>query len=66
MENNIILYLDTPYENIYDDSGLILEPNLPLINTQDFVLGKDLFVDFTSPFVIPETAPGTPDVLSKD
>jgi hypothetical protein len=64
-ENNIVLYLDTPYENIYADTGLILLPNLPRIDTVNFVPGKDLSVDFTHPYVIPETIPGNPDELSK-
>ncbi len=47
-ENAIHLYLDVPYENLYDKTGIITE-NLPKIDTEKFILDKDLIVDFENP-----------------
>jgi len=43
----ITLYLDTSYEGTYDDSGFLKLNTLPMIDTPDFLPGKDLRVDFS-------------------
>jgi len=63
-ENSIVLYLDTPYENIYDDNGNMIIDNLPQINTENFIPGKNLTVDFSNPSVLPDTIEG--NTLTKD
>ena len=43
----ITLYLDTSYEGTYDDNGFLKLNTLPMIDTSDFLPGKDLRVDFS-------------------
>jgi len=64
-ENAIHLYLDTPYENLYSDTGFIIEDNIPRIDTENFVDGRNLYVDYTNPSVIPEYPLGTEMELTK-
>jgi len=55
IENAIHIYLDTPYENIYDIDGNLMINNLPKIDTTDFIeIGNNLSVDYLSPSVTPD------------
>ena len=62
-EKAVHLYLDTPYEAIYDNNNILIEQNLPSIDTENFIDGQTLSVDYNSPTVFPAT---TNQILSKD
>jgi len=59
IESAVYIYLDTPYEGLYEDNGYIILNNLPKIDTLNFIDNKDLIVDFTNPIVVPDV-PGIP------
>jgi len=54
-ENAIHIYLDTPYEGIYDISNHLIVDNLPSINTTNFINGENIVVDYSSPELDPVT-----------
>ena len=47
-ENDIIVYLELPYDSIYDEFGNIIESKLPSIDTLNFKNTSTLTIDLTS------------------
>jgi len=47
-EYMIHLYLETPYEGIYNNDNFLILDNLPKIDTTQFINGHDLHVDFST------------------
>jgi len=44
-ENAMYIYLDAPYEPLYNTDGVLQLDNLPNIDTENFMDGRKLFVD---------------------
>ena len=47
-EKAIHIYLDTPFEGMYDNNKMLILENLPKIDTVNFMNGEDLTVDFST------------------